>query len=112
MHALFKYYYLLNFNIVAVYDNKYTARVGANTSYLLKDDNALSLEIRNIDSIAWEEFDTIIIGHSDVMENMIGRPSYSEWLINEAYKHKKIFMHLMSFLIVKIQLISLYLKFR
>ena len=89
MHALFKYYYLLNFNIVAVYDTKYTARVGANTSYLLKDDNALSLEIRNIDSIAWEEFDTIIIGHSDAMENMIGRPSYSEWLINEAYKHKK-----------------------
>lgn len=89
MHALFRYYRLLPFSIVAAYDSKYTARVGANTRFLLKDERALSLNIRNIDSIEWNEFDTLIIGHSDIIEEVTGKTKYSSGLMEEAIVHGK-----------------------
>lgn len=89
MHALFRYYKLLSFSIVAVYDSKYTARVGASTGFLLKDENALSLEIKNIDSVEWNEFDTLIIGHSDIMEELTGKINYSSALMEKAIAYGK-----------------------
>lgn len=89
MHALFRYYKLLSFSIVAVYDSKYTARVGASTGFLLKDENALSLEIKNIDSVEWNEFDTLIIGHSDIMEEITGKTNYSSALMEKAIAYEK-----------------------
>lgn len=84
MHALIRYHMLLPFSIVAVYDSKYTARVGADTKFLLKDESVLSLVIRNIDSIEWNEFDTLIIGHSDIMEEVTGKVDYKHELIEKA----------------------------
>ena len=89
MHALIRYHMLLPFSIIAVYDSKYTARVGANTRFLLKDENVLSLAVRNIDSIDWSEFDTLIIGHSDVMEEVTGKTDYKYLLIEKAIAHGK-----------------------
>lgn len=89
MHALFRYHTLLSFSIIAAYDSKYTARVGANTRFLLKDENALSLDIRNIDSIEWNEFDTLIIGHSDIIEEVTGKVNYKSALIEKAIVYGK-----------------------
>lgn len=89
MHALIRYHMLLPFSITAVYDSKYTARVGANTRFLLKDESALSLVIRNIDSIEWNEFDTLIIGHSDIMEEVTGKADYKCLLIEKAIANGK-----------------------
>ena len=89
MHALFRFYEMLDFTIEAVYDSKYTARVGADTAYLLKDEKALSLKIRNIDAIDWSEFDTLILGHSDAMEETIGKTNYRDALIEKALEQGK-----------------------
>ena len=84
MHALFRYHDLLDFSIAAVYDSKYSARVGADTRFLLKDEKALALQIRNIDSIDWDEFDTLILGHTDEMEAVTGKIGYSSGLLDKA----------------------------
>lgn len=89
MHALIRYHMLLPFSIVAIYDSKYTARVGANTRFLLKDENVKNLVIKNIDFIGWDEFDTLIIGHSDLMEEVTGKAEYKQELIEKAIAYGK-----------------------
>jgi len=62
MHSLIRYDDLLNFNIIDVYDYKYSAHLNSTTDHIMKD-NVKSFKIKNIEKIDWETFDTIIIGH-------------------------------------------------
>lgn len=59
------------------------------------------------------EYDVYFSGKELLMCSMQDKENYHLYIFdNRDINIKKIFMHLMSFLIVKIQLISLYLKFR
>lgn len=69
MHGLIRFSDSLDFNIVAVYDTKYSARIGANTKFLLHED-VKSLMIQNINNIEWEKFDTLILGHLNELNSM------------------------------------------
>lgn len=89
MHALLRYPELLDFEIVAVYDTKYSGRLGADTNKTLKKDSIHNYKIRNIDNIDWDEFDTIIIGHCDELSMLIHRNNINRKLIEMALKNKK-----------------------
>lgn len=65
MHSLVRYEELLNFEIVDVYDSKYTARVGSSTNTLLNINKKNNYKIKNLENIDWNSFDSIIIGHLD-----------------------------------------------
>lgn len=93
MHSLVKYQELLAFDIVSVYDSKYSARVGTTTSFLLKDDKVKSLVIKNISEIQWDEIDTIILGHMETLLNTVHGGSLIDKLLCEAVsRNKRIYM--------------------
>ncbi len=93
MHSLIRYSDLLTYDIVSVYDSKYSARVGANTSFLLKDDSVKSLVIRNINEIEWDEIDTLILGHTETLSDIAHDTSFISNLLGEAIsKNKNIYM--------------------
>lgn len=54
MHSLVRYFDDLTFNIVEVYDSKYSGTVGASIRQLLKDNTVLDRKIKSIDKIEWE----------------------------------------------------------
>ena len=68
---------LLQFNIIDVYDTKYLARVGASTDTLLGISENTNHIIKNIENIEWDEIDTIIIGHTKEMSDLIGAKAIS-----------------------------------
>lgn len=89
MHSLIRYSHLLPFEIVDVFDIKYSARVGAKTSLLMKDENVLSLTIKNISDICWDDFDTIIMGHTEELMSIIQDRRLVQNLINQAIENRK-----------------------
>lgn len=93
MHSLLRYSELLAFDIISVYDSKYSARIGATTSFLLKDDRVKSLTIKNVSEIQWDEIDTIILGHMETLLNAVHGDSFIDKLLCEAVsRDKKIYM--------------------
>jgi uncharacterized NAD-dependent epimerase/dehydratase family protein len=89
MHSLIRYADMLEFQITAIYDSKYSATVGASTTHLLNDNAVKSLPIQNIHNINWDEFDTIILGHLDELSALINKNELMKKLICESLKHKK-----------------------
>ena len=88
MHSLIRYSSDLTFQIVGVYDSKYSATIGSTTSHIMKSD-VKSMPIRNVAMLQWDEFDTLILGHLDEMSNLINKRDLKENLINSALKHGK-----------------------
>ena len=62
MHSLLRFHDLLSFQIVDVYDVKHTATVGATVRHLMKEQDIPDLVIKNIETIKWDNFDTLILG--------------------------------------------------
>lgn len=89
MHSLVRYSHLLNFEIVDIYDIKYSAKVGATTCHILNDNNVSKFAIKNITSIDWDSFDTLILGHLDELSFYINQNTLKIELINEAIKRNK-----------------------
>lgn len=69
IHSLIRYQGLLSFQIIDVYDTKFSARVGAYTNKLLGISNGKNYRVKNIDDIDWDSFDAIIVGHTKELEN-------------------------------------------
>lgn len=88
MHSLIRYAHLLSFDLMAVYDTKYSAYVGATTDHLMKDD-VVSIKIRNIEQIDWSEIDTLILGHTDELSLLIKQKNLKNKLIEDALKESK-----------------------
>lgn len=67
IHSFVRYSDLLKFDIVDFYDTKYSGNVGAYTTDILCiDSNATHIKkksIKNISSIDWDSFETLILGH-------------------------------------------------
>lgn len=89
MHSLVRYPHLLNFEIVDIYDIKYSAKVGATTCHILNDNNVSKFTIKNITSIDWNSFDTLILGHIAELSFYINQNTLKRELINEAIKRNK-----------------------
>lgn len=92
MHSLVRYMDMLPFQIVDVYDIKYSAAVGATTSHLLKDTSVGEFVIKNIDCIDWNTFDTLILGHTSEVSLLIHKENFCKEIIRQAIaKGKQIY---------------------
>ena len=84
MHALVRFPELLSFDIAAIYDIKYSGRVGAAISKLLN----LSMEndwiVQNIENINWDDIDTLVLGHCDKLSSAFSEISLAKKLAAEA----------------------------
>lgn len=89
MHSLIRFQNLLAFDILEVYDSKYSANIGATTNHLLKCDNQNDFLIKNIENICWDEFDTLILGHLDELSNLTGKMELKNDLIKQAIEKGK-----------------------
>ena len=87
MHSLIRFRDLLGFEVVEVFDTKYSMTLGATTSHLLKHDG-VSYKIKSINDIIWDNFDTLIVGHTNEISNMT-KSTFKEDLIEEAIKRNK-----------------------
>lgn len=89
MHGLIRYYSLLEFEIVDVYDVKYSSNIGSTTKKLLGDDTVQDFCIKNIDNIDYDSFDTIILGHLDELSTLVNKKKLRSELLQEAIRRKK-----------------------
>lgn len=89
MHSLIRYSDLLPFEICEIYDSKYSATVGATSAHLMKDDSVPDILVKNIRDIAWDHFDTLILGHMEELSTLINKDQLKKTLIEEALKRKK-----------------------
>lgn len=84
--AFLRFSSMLNFNIYGYYDVKYSGNVGKPLSTFYE--NAPSTKfIKDINSIELSEIDTIIIGHTDKLNDLTGC-NYLKKLINMAIEKK------------------------
>ena len=65
MHSLIRFSQLLDFDIVDIYDVKYSLKVHASTNVLLKENLTNNYIIKDINNIKWENIDTLIIGFTE-----------------------------------------------
>lgn len=65
MHSLVRFSDLLGFELVDVYETKYSALVSAYTDDILKEKCKRNYRIKNIDDIDLDSFDTFILGHTE-----------------------------------------------
>lgn len=92
VHSLIRFEQNLSFKIVDVYDTKYSTLVGASSNHLLNISNPNDHIIKNIESIDWMSFDTIIIGHLDYLSDILGDQRYAKSFIEKiCQKGKNIF---------------------
>lgn len=63
MHSLLRYQDLLRFEIVDVFDTKYSAHIGSSIKTLQNIKDQKNHYIKNIDFIDYNSFDTFILGH-------------------------------------------------
>lgn len=89
MHSLIRYQNLLNFDIVDVYDSKYSATIGATTSHLMKDKKVKCLTIKDINNVNWDAIDTLILGHTSELSTLLNKKDIKYTIINDAIKHNK-----------------------
>lgn len=84
MHSLIRYQNLLAFDVVDVYDSKYSTNIGATTDHLLKCKNKKDFLVKNVKDICWDNFDTLILGHLEELSNLTGRTELKKDLIKQA----------------------------
>ncbi|MGM0124413.1 hypothetical protein IGI37_001790 [Enterococcus sp. AZ194] len=89
MHSLVRFHDLLNFSIVGVFDIKYSVNMNKSIINILDDDFCLNQRIQDISTINWEEFDTLIIGHTDALDKVKNFSKNVEMLIEKAEQTKK-----------------------
>lgn len=89
MHSIIRYSRLLNFDVVGVYDSKYSPSLGSMTTEILKDDSVLKIKIDNVKNLKWDSFDTLIIGHTDKLSSLVNQDQLKKELIETALFNKK-----------------------
>lgn len=91
-HAIANYEHYLDFKISDYYSLKITGQVGRKISQVIpwcENDRV----IKNIDDIFWNDFDTLIIGHTDYLEKLSKKTGIKEHLIETALrKNKNVFL--------------------
>lgn len=87
IHAIARYEPLLKFQIIDYYSLRISGKVGKTICDVLPNCNNKKV-IKDIEKIAWDSFDTIIIGHCDEYCRII-KEDYKFKLISEAINRKK-----------------------
>lgn len=90
IHSLLAFEDLLDFEIVDVYDFKYSARVGKSVPHLINYRNPKSRVIKNYQDIIWNspEFDAVICGHMSEMSSICKKDILKD-VINQCFIHNK-----------------------
>ena len=89
MHSLLRYEHLLDFEIVDIYDTKYSAKVGSTSTHLMNDDRINSYTIKNINEINYDSFDTFIMGHMSELSMALKNENFVVDLVNNLLQHGK-----------------------
>lgn len=89
IHSLIRFSDLLSFELVDIYETKYSALVSASTDSLLNEKCPKEYIIKNINNIQWDTFDTFILGHIDEYLSAINMAEYKQKLIYEILVHGK-----------------------
>lgn len=79
----------IDFEIVGVFDLKYSGKVGATTNSLLKTSNNNNYLIKSLSDIDWESFDTIILGHITELINLSHNVFNIKEFLATALEHEK-----------------------
>ncbi len=88
-HAIIGNSDLLNFEVVGLYDYKYSNKIGKTTDQLVYGEDVKKLTIQRFEEIDWNsDFDTIIVGHVKVLNNMM-RTDYIEIILEMCNTYKK-----------------------
>lgn len=88
MHALVRFHDLISFEIVDFYDISKSGRVGMSCKNIVKNmDIETKYIVKNIEKINWDSIDTLIIGHCDEINALLGEDIRYE-LILQAIKRK------------------------
>lgn len=91
IHALIRYREMLDFEIVGIFSSKYLGYINKPVNNIIKNINDTSI-IKNVESINWKEnFDTLILGHTDKIENLIGKDITKNLILNCIKYNKNIF---------------------
>lgn len=90
MHALIRFSHLLNFEIIDVFDTKYSGKIGRDPEQLIGLTSNNRWKIRNIDNLEWDTFDSIILGHLEELGTLINQRDLRKKLIDEATRRNKI----------------------
>ena len=89
IHSLVRYAEYFGLEIIDVYDIKHTMRIGKSVTEILNIPLKKDFIIKNIDMIEWtKEFDTVIIGHVQEIENRISRKN-ADNVLEMCRKYKK-----------------------
>lgn len=88
-HAIIANTDLINFEIVGVYDYKFSSKLGRLTDSLVYGEAVVKLSIEKFEDIDWEgDFDTIIVGHVQVINNMM-KTDYIETILEKCSAYQK-----------------------
>lgn len=90
IHALIRFQELLPFEIIDVFDTKFSVNIGVSTDKLLNIKSNKSFVIKNINDIDWNTIDTLVIGHTFQLTNsqLMDRTQLIR-LLSEAELYKK-----------------------
>lgn len=89
VHSLVRFSESLSFELQDIYDCKYLGNIGKSVSGLLNDTLETDYIIKDIENLNWEDdFDTVIIGHTEMLES-ITRKKYALYLLDNCVKHNK-----------------------
>lgn len=92
IHSLCIYSDLLQFSLEKIYDCKYLGNCGKQVSRCLVPKVSKDFEILNIDQVSWQDdFDTLILGHTRELRNMLGNDIRREIIANCVKYGKNIF---------------------
>ncbi|MFR1517955.1 MAG: S8 family serine peptidase [Clostridia bacterium] len=87
LHAIARFEELLNFDIIDYYSIRITGYIGKKISDVLPDCSNDKV-IKNIDDIEWNEFDTLILGHTGELSRLT-KSDYRTTLLNNAIEKGK-----------------------
>lgn len=89
MHAVIRYVDLLEFDLVDVYDIKYTLHLGLSTNALLKINGSKDYKIRNIEQLDYDSFDVFVLGHTDKLFSVSEKEDMLKELVCSLLKNDK-----------------------
>jgi len=83
MHSLVRFADILDFDIEAVCDIRLSGRVGMSIRKILGNDVA-DIRIQDVTTLAWDEIDTLILGHTHELSQLINNKELRNDLIKKA----------------------------
>lgn len=90
MHAIIRFQKMLGFKINAVYDIPKSGKVGTTVAKILNTKEIpTNFTIENIKNIDMNKFDTLILGHTDEVVDLLGNQNYINDLVQDILSNGK-----------------------